>query len=72
MSNGPPPACPADAVNAQWQFPQERVPPSPFEGCSGNGSSRDRALLMSNGSRPALRSRRLTAALAALAALAEH
>jgi hypothetical protein len=38
----------------------------------GNGSFRNPALLMSNGSRLAFRSRRLTAALAALAALAEH
>jgi hypothetical protein len=69
MSNGPPLACPANAVNNQWLFPQERAPPSPFEGCLAIGLSHELAPLTSNGSWPALRptpsiNGRLTAALA--------
>jgi hypothetical protein len=69
MSNGPPPACPADAVNNRWLFPQEQAPPSPFEGCLTIGLSHEPAPLTSNDSWPALRptpsiNNRLTAALA--------
>jgi hypothetical protein len=52
MSNGPPSACPDDAVDSRWLFPLERAPPPPCnEGCKHNCFS-DPALHVSNGSQP--------------------
>ena len=52
MSNGPPPACPDDAINARWLFPQEQASSPPRDkGCKHNGLG-DLALLSSNGSQP--------------------
>ncbi len=52
MSNGLPPACPDDAINTRWLFPQEQAPSPPHnKGCKHNGLSNP-ALLSSNGSQP--------------------
>ena len=52
MSNSPPPACPSNAINAQWLFPQEQAPSPPHdEDCKHNGFG-DPALPLSNSSPP--------------------
>jgi hypothetical protein len=54
MSYGLPLACPDDAVDARWLFPQKQAPSPPHnEGCKHNGFGHP-ALLSSNGSQPNL------------------
>ena len=53
ISNGPPSACPDNAINARWLFPQEQAPSPPHdEGCTHDGFGNP-ALHASNSSPPA-------------------